>query len=64
MSSKIFRLTPRRIKKIIAEEKQKIELEKKKQLFEALKTYKYLKETNQLTKKRLTNLKKYIKTLK
>jgi len=64
MSSKIFKLTPSKIKRMIAEEKAKIEQEKKQKLFEALKIYKTLKENNQLTKKRITNLKKYIKTLR
>lgn len=71
MSSKILKLTSRRIKKIIAEEKEKINVEKqineakrKKKLLEALKFYAVIKENKNISKNKILKIRNYIKTLR
>ena len=67
MSSRIFKLTPGKIKKIIAEERQKLQNEqkkadnaKKKKLIEALTLYHKIKNQQKKSNKAIKILKKYI----
>jgi hypothetical protein len=67
MSSKIFKLTPGKIKKIIAEERQKLlneqkksDAAKKKKLIEALTLYHKIKNQQKKSDRAINILKKYI----
>jgi len=53
---RILKLTPKTIKRIIAEEKSKIEKEKKKKLFEHLKLLKKIKEKQMNSLKEVSEL--------
>jgi hypothetical protein len=67
MSSRIFKLTPGTIKKLIAEERQKLvneqkkaDSEKKKKLLEALTLYHKIKKQQKKSDKAINILRKYI----
>jgi len=67
MSSRIFKLTPGKIKRIIAEERQKLlneqkkaDIAKKKKLLEALTLYHKIKKQQKKSDRAINVLRKYI----